>query len=166
MENRIAQLTDNASIPKSISRQVTLGHIGTIFSNLAIFCLILSLGGVISFFLYVVGVISLIMIAVVMIMLIICTLGIILAIVPSFWSATKYMFSLVSKSGEIIDKFGNLIGKAWPIITPLAIAFALASVLLLVFDKTQKHTKRKVFSCVVLALSVVVLIVLIAGGKI
>ncbi len=141
--------------PKEISRMY-LCHFGVIFSNMSIVGLVVGVMALLSSILVALGTVISVMI---LAMGIIMTLGAIFAIVPNY-------MSLFSKAAKILDWFPvSQFATASLYILPISIALSIASIVLLSFDKQKKHTGRIIFSGVVLAFLVVVLIALIIKGR-
>lgn len=158
--------TESVVVPNKVANQMHLGHLGKIFSNLSIVCLLISLAGVLSFVLYAIIEVLGVFAVILMFLIIILTLGAILAIIPGYWGTMKTLISWFGSLGTIMEKVGAIITKIWPIVIPLAIAFAVTSLICLIFDKTQKHTARIVFSSIVIVIAIIVLIVFLVGGAV
>lgn len=156
---------ENASVKEM--RMLHLGHFGKIFSNLSIFFTILSLASVLTLIMTLVLFLLGGAVLLILLMVIVVTLGIIFVIIPNYWGIITTVANALTSSSGYISKFGELVVKIWPVITPLAIVFAGISILFLCFDKTQNHTIRIVFSSVVLVIAIIILvalIVLLSGG--
>lgn len=126
-----------------------LVRLGKIFSNISIVSLILCLCGVLSF-------VALAFIFIIAICVIILTLGTIFVIVPNF-------FDIVTSSATISAEIASFFLENFYIFTSITILCAIISLILLLLDKTNKHTARIVISSIVIAIAVLFIVVALTG---
>lgn len=133
---------------KSLSAMY-LVHLGLIFSNLAIVCVII---GFISF----VSILLQIAVFIVLLLGLLCTLGLILVYVPNY-------MQLFQSSTEFLASVTEIVVKIAPYILIVGIACSVISIILLALDKYNSHMGRIVFSAIILVVTIIVLICLFAG---
>ena len=125
-------------------------RLGKIFSNLSILFLVLTLSGILSFvataFVFIIGV-----------CIVILSVGTIFISVPNFGQ-------LWLSSIEVTTSLASFFMNNFFIFVALTIAFAIVSLVLLAFDKQNKHVARIVISSIVIAVAVISIIVLLIGG--
>lgn len=68
-------------------------------------------------------------------------------------------FGELWSGGEAMSEVIVVLGQSWQYSAPAAAALAVASIVCLSIDKSEKHPARIVFSCLVLATAIIVFIV-------
>ena len=139
-----------AVFAKSVELSQFATRLGKIFFNLSIIFLVFCLCGILSF-------ISTALIIIVGLLVIIITLGTIFVINPDFWDG---FMSVVDISSNVSNFFLNNLY----IFAGLSISLAVASLILLSRDKTEKHTGRITTSVIIIILSIIGIIINVAGG--
>lgn len=124
-------------------------HLGIILSNLSLFALLLSFLNLFSFLVPVFGFI-------VLFLMVLFSIGMVFLYIPNFGS---WFTSL----GDFATKFMPLINKLFPVLLAVSLACAVASMVLLLIDKTKRPWGRISFSIVLISLVVIITIGLIAG---
>ena len=124
--------------------RVVFGVLGKIFYSLSILMLIVSAFGIVSF------------VASAIVMLvgftsILVTLGTIFLMVDGFWGKLQSAVNFTTRISDFIFRYYYLF-------TSLSIIFAVLAIIFLKLDK-KRHTGCIVFSCVIIALSVVAIII-------
>ena len=136
-------LHENITPPSGVLTKMYMTRLGKILSNISIFCLFVSLASMTAMIL------SLLWLVIALI-LIIGTLGAIYVIIPNF--------RLVN-TAESIGNFAEFLSKIVPYSLAIGIVCAIASLVLLIWDRNNIPWFRVVFSIIVI---VVLLIVAIA----
>lgn len=137
--------------PKGELIRMHLTHLGVILSNISIVALVISLSSIFAAILY--GL--LVTLGVLLwILCIICTLGLVFLAAPNFATFFESNFFTMPN----ID-----LGVYLFIILGVGIATAIASIVLLSFDKYANHKGRIIFSSFVLVSVVIVLLIIIGG---
>lgn len=139
-----------AVFAKSVELSQFATRLGKISFNLSIIFLVFCLCGILSF-------ISTALIIIVGLLVIIITLGTIFVINPDFWDG---FMSAVDISSNVSNFFLNNLY----IFAGLSISLAVASLILLSRDKTEKHTGRITTSVIIIILSIIGIIINVAGG--
>lgn len=125
-------------------------RLGKIFSNLSIFFLVLSLSGILSFvasaFVLIIGFV-----------IVVLSIGTIFILVPNFGDL---WLSSIEVTGNLATFFLN----NFFIFVGLTILFAIVSLVILAFDKQNKHVARIVISSIVIAVAIISIVVLLVGG--
>ncbi len=131
--------------------RMRLVHLGKIISNLAIagltFCIVNAASQLFIAYFVVLGV-----------MFMIATLGLVFAFVPNYWQ-------IITSPLSLYENFFSKIVPYVPYVLGISIALSVVSIVLLSFDKYQKHTARIVFSAIVVLLSILVVTIFLTGGK-
>lgn len=133
---------------KSLSAMY-LVHLGQIFSNLSIVCVII---GMISF----ISILLQITVFFVLLLGLLCTLGLILLYVPNY-------MQLFQKSADFLGSITAVVVKIAPYVLIVGIVCAIISIVLLAIDRYNSHMGRIVFSSIILAITVVILICIFTG---
>ena len=125
-------------------------RLGKILFNWSILFLILCIIGALSAvgtaMTFVIGVIP-----------IICTLGLIFIIVPGYWDALMNTTGFFAK---VTDWFGH----NYPIFVGLALGLSIVSLILLKLDRTDSHLFQTVFSSIVIAIALLIVILIWANA--
>lgn len=131
--------------------RMRLIHLAKIISNLAIagltFCIVNAASQLFIAYFVVLGV-----------MFMIVTLGFVFAFVPNYWQ-------IITSPLSLYESFFSKIIPYIPYVLGISIALSVVSIVLLSFDKYQKHTARIVFSAIVVLLSILVVSIFLTGGK-
>ncbi len=145
-------------------KMVRLGHLGTIFSNMAIFLAVIALvgafGSVISILVPIVS--GLIM--VIMFMGILSTVGAVLVMFPGYWDALQAVGNFSGESAGIGTVIVENLLKVAPFLIIAAIIASVLAIVLLSMDKTAPHKKRIISSSVIIGVVIVALIIIVIGG--
>ena len=147
---------------KKVIQSLHFGHLGKIAFNLSIVSLAISLATILTFLLTALIAMVGVLVVLFAVIIIIFTLGLILT-VPNYWDGAMSILNFTSSSAEKIALFGEKLASTWPIIVPLGILMSILSIVFLSLDKTRKHKARIIFSSIILAITVIVLILLIIG---
>lgn len=141
----------SVTTPTSIITSMYFGRLGKIFSNISVVCLVFSLATIVSFLLtatvWLIG-----------ILLIILSVGAILAIFPDY-------ISTLTQGQEIVTTIATALNASVPFLMTIGIIGAVASIILLILDRRERHTGRIAFSAVILIGIVIVLFVIVGGSK-
>lgn len=129
---------------KTIIKKSKLQKYGVMLSNLSIVCLVCCLLSVFT-------VIIMPLVWLLGFLLILVTLGIIFAIIPNYWSKLEGFSETINKVNKFLLKIG-------PYIACVGIALAIASIVMLVLDKTNKNTKKIVVTLIACVLLIVCLV--------
>lgn len=141
----------SVTTPTSIITSMYFGRLGKIFSNISVVCLVFSLATIVSFLLtatvWLIG-----------ILLIILSVGAIFAIFPDY-------ISTLTQGQEIVTTIATALNASVPFLMTIGIIGAVASIILLILDRRERHTGRIAFSAVILIGIVIVLFVIVGGSK-
>lgn len=125
-------------------------HLGKIFSNLsialAIICIASFMSMLISVLLWVLG-----------FFMIIISIGTIFIVFPNY-------LDMLKSSSNTIGNITNFLIKVFPIIIPITILLAVLSIIFLSFDKNCKHIVRLIFSSLIIAGSIFLIIFFVLGA--
>ena len=147
MENQI-----NLKTPKGTLARMQVVRLGKITFNLQFIAFAIMLASVLSFILPAIYYLLLICVT----LLTLFTIFVWYPEISSWWSG-----------GEKLGKVALALSKSWKYTIPILLTLAILSIVLLCFDKNQKHIARIVISSIVAVLSLVVLILrLINGGSV
>lgn len=136
--------------PGGLGLRLFAVRLGKIFSNLSVVGLVCSLCGILAFA-------ATAMIFLVGLIIIVMTLGLIFAMVPGFFDK---LMSVMQVSAEISTFFL----KNFSYFAALAIGGAVVSFLLLLTDKSVRHTGRLVLSGLVIVFTLIAIFVVVGGG--
>lgn len=137
--------------PARVLSSMYTTRLGIILSNVAVICVLFCLSSIVS-------VVLSLLFWVLGMVLIFATLGIVLLVIPGYWSS-------LMASGKIVANVANILMQAWPYISITGIACSVASIVLLALDRNQRHIGRIVFSSIVIALIVIIMIILAVEGS-
>lgn len=147
MENNIKN-----NIPAKFTKYTAAAysvHLGKILSNISIVCMVICLSSLISTLIvgltFVFGLIFIIL-----------TFGTVFVIIPNYWNR------LIS-SGDLLGYLSSFMETTWPYLAPIGIICAVVSIVLLSMDKYEKHPFRITVSSIIIAITIILLILLIAG---
>lgn len=129
---------------KTVIKKSKLQKYGVMLSNLSIVCLVCCLLSVFT-------VIIMPLVWVLGFLLILVTLGIIFAIIPNYWSKLEGFSETINKVNKFLLKIG-------PYVACVGIVLAIASIVMLVLDKTNKNTKKIVITSIACVLLIVCLV--------
>lgn len=133
-------------MPKSMALQTNLTRLGIVLSNFALIGTLLMLSSFLFFICYAIYYIVLIFATVV-------TLGLIFLLVPNFSS----LFNVPDHIANITQA----INTALPIVAPITLISAVASLILLCLNKEDRHVGRIVFSAVLIGIVIIASITLL-----
>lgn len=137
--------------PSGLLARMQVVRLGKIFFNLQFLALAVMAASLLAVFVYALYYVLLIAVTII-------SFGSIFAIYPQFgdlWSG-----------GEVLGDAVVTLSQSWQYTAPVAVALAAASIVCLCFDKAEKHPARIVFSCLVLAASLIFFIIKISTGTV
>ncbi len=166
ISNKVAQSEIKPAKIVSVGNQLSmirLGHFGTIFSNISCIGAIVCLSAAMAFLLSAAVTMLSIGIFVLMIGAILLTVGTIFTFVPNWWKMAIKVLNVATNSGPVLEKVTGVLAASAVYVIPITLVFAVLSIVFLSLDKTKKHTTRIVFSCIMIGLVVLAIILLLAG---
>ncbi len=137
-------------MPAGYMSSFYLSRLGVILSNISIASLIIFVCSLITPILlalcYGVGII-----------LIFATIGTIFVMIPNYW---QLLTSFMTNTSKLLNPLLSVL----PYVLGIGLATAIASVLILFFDKQRNHKGRIVFGIIVVLLIVVAFVFVLCGG--
>ena len=124
-------------------------RLGKIFFNLSIFFLVLCICGILSL-------ISTVVMIVFGIVVTLATLGTVFVIMPNFWSN---LISGINIAGNVSE----FLMSNFYIFASIAVACSILSIIISALDKQNKHKGKIVIASIVLAVTIVSIIITMAG---
>lgn len=137
-------------IPAGYMSSLYLSRLGVILSNISIASLIIFVCSLITPILLALG-------YGLGIILIFATVGTIFVMIPNYW---QLLTSFMTNTSKLL----NPLLSALPYLLGIGLATAIASVLILLFDKQRNHKGRIVFGIIVILLIVVAFVFVLCGG--
>lgn len=137
-------------IPARYMHSLYLSRLGVILSNISIASLIIFVCSLITPILLALG-------YGLGIILIFATVGTIFVMIPNYW---QLLTSFMTNTSKLL----NPLLSALPYLLGIGLATAIASVLILLFDKQRNHKGRIVFGIIVILLIVVAFVFVLCGG--
>ena len=145
--------------PASVLANMYMSRTGKILSNLTFLCI---LWFVLSFITPIVSMVFYAVVFCLVIASVVFTLGSVFLFNPGF---VPSLFELMKNGGEKLVEVTEFMYKANPYVIGACAGLSLLSILLLSLNKHDKSVWRIVFSSILLAVSVIILLILLFGGK-
>ncbi len=137
-------------MPSKMAVQKNLTRLGIIFSNYTIIGILFLVSSFMFFVFEILYFLALIL-------FVLLTLGFVFMYIPNYGS--------LFDASEHFDGILNFINSTLPIVAPLTLFFAIASLVLLCLDKGNRNVPRIVFSSILIGIIAVIIIALLLGAR-